>query len=47
MDFRESGLVRGQVLAPGFFRFMGKWELVYCEKWWRVEWLILILGVLS
>ena len=24
---------------------MGKWKLVYCEKWWRVEWLILILGV--
>ena len=23
------------------------WELVYCEKEWRVEWLILILGVLS
>ena len=46
-DFRESGLVRGQVPVPGFFRFMGKWELVYCEKWRRVEWLILILGVLS
>ena len=43
----ESGLVRGQVPVPGFFHFTGKWELVYCEKRWRVEWLILILGVLS
>ena len=36
-DFRESGLVRGQVSVPGFYRFMGKWKLVYYEKWWRVE----------
>lgn len=43
-DFRESGLVRGQVPVPGFFHFTGRWELVYCEKQWRVEWLILILG---
>lgn len=30
MDFRESGLVRGQVPVPGFFRFTasGNWSTV-------------------